>query len=140
VSIKLKYPLAFNLDGEEVRIPSNARAWRVRRIENGSLAYRRGGECNVVNGPDGGPLYVSLGRPIGSLSAYLVRGGLYRLDAVSESLRVLRDVSVFAQAASQVAKTVDGDGAPAVALTVTSHASRLIAAKNLLVERAKVRS
>ena len=92
MSIKLKNPLAFDLDGEPVRIPLNAWAWRVRRVENGSLAHRRGGECKVVKGADGSPLYLSLDNTLAHLSALVACGGLYRLDAVSKSLRVLREV------------------------------------------------
>jgi hypothetical protein len=92
VSIKLKYPLAFNVDGDPVRIPSNAWAWRVRRVENGSLAHCRGGECKVVKMADGSPLYLSLENTMADLSAYVACGGLYRLDVVTQSLRVLREV------------------------------------------------
>jgi hypothetical protein len=92
VSVKLKYPLAFNLDGEPVRIPSNAWAWRVRRVENGSLAHRRGGACKIVKAADGSPLYVSFESTLADLSADVAHGGLYRLDAVNRSLRVLREV------------------------------------------------
>src|SRR5262249_46588472 len=92
VSIKLKYPLAFNLDGEPVRIPPKAWAWRVRRVENGSLLHRRGGECKIVKGDDGSPLYIALDSAVAGLIACVSRGGLYRLDAVTSSLRVLREV------------------------------------------------
>jgi hypothetical protein len=92
VSIKLRYPLAFNLDGAPVRIPPNAWAWRVRRVENGSLAHRRGGECKLVKGADGSPLYIRLDSPIDRLIADVTCGGLYRLDAVSRSLAVLREL------------------------------------------------
>ncbi len=92
MSIKLKYPLAFNLDGDPVRIPPKAWAWRVRRVENGSLAHRRGGECKIVKGADGSPLYIALDSAVACLSACVSRGGLYRLDAVTKSLHVLREV------------------------------------------------
>ena len=92
MSINLKYPLAFNLDGAPVRIPPNAWAWRVRRVEKGSLAHRRGGECKIVKGADGGPLYMRLDSALAELIADVACGGLYRLDAVTRSLCVLREV------------------------------------------------
>src|SRR5438445_96062 len=80
VRIKLKHPLAFNLEGDAVRIPRNAWAWRVRRVENGSLAHRRGGQCTIVRAADGGPLHMALGSSLADLSAQLACRGLYRLD------------------------------------------------------------
>ena len=92
MSIKLKYPLAFNLDGAPVRTPPSAWAWRVRRVENGSLAHRRGAECKLVKGADGSPLYSRLDSAVAQLIADVAHGGLYRLDAVGRSLCVLREV------------------------------------------------
>lgn len=110
MTLPLKHPLAFGATREPIRLPPEAFGWRVRFVPQGSLASGRGGVPEVVNGPDGSPLYLRSTDALGELHKAVARDGLYRLDAVDEALAVLDVEPAYAEVsrAAKGALTVEG--------------------------------
>jgi hypothetical protein len=89
-------PLAYDVHGNAIELPTEAAYWRVRR--------HTGGRPSEICGPDGEPLFIPIGEDRPALRAAGCTGSL-RLDAVDEARSAVDAPAAFVE--------LGGDEAPA---------------------------
>ncbi len=115
----MEYPLAHDDSGSPIDVPANAAGWLVRRHGGG-----RGRPAAVYDG-DGRPLVVPLESTTAELRSHGCKAGMYRLDAVDASRRVL-DVVAYTEvaydAATDEVESVRSTGGPDAAVAALARA------------------
>ena len=98
---ELRYPLAFDANGNPVKVPAHARAWRVRRGGG-----KRGRPRNVFDATTGRQLEVPLGASIDDLIATNVQADRYLLYPVDAEGAIIPGVI----AVTEVPESDDDEG------------------------------
>lgn len=95
-----EYPLAKDINGDPVTIPTEAVAWRVRRRSG-----KQGRPQSVFDPETGTPLEIELDSGIDELRPY--GSGGYRLDAIDGSGKLIAGVTAYVEVPAEEVKVVE---------------------------------